>query len=103
MDKFQNKYRIASARAQWWDYGWNGAYFITICTAHREYFFGEIENEKMILSKTGIVADILWHEIPYHVPYCGIKRFCGHAQPYSWDFDIEQMRIPLVMVLAGAC
>jgi hypothetical protein len=31
-DKYQNKYRIASARAPWWNYGWNGAYFITICT-----------------------------------------------------------------------
>lgn len=24
-NKYQNKYRIESARAQWWDYGWNGA------------------------------------------------------------------------------
>lgn len=24
IDKFQNKYRIASARASWWNYGWNG-------------------------------------------------------------------------------
>ncbi len=41
-DKFQNTYRIPSARAQWWDYGWNAAYFITICTAHRDCYFGEI-------------------------------------------------------------
>jgi hypothetical protein len=43
-DKFQNKYRILSARAEWWNYGWNAAYFITICTAHREHYFGEIIN-----------------------------------------------------------
>lgn len=42
MDKFRNKYRIPSARAQWWDYSNAGAYFITICTAHRTCFFGEI-------------------------------------------------------------
>lgn len=41
-DKFQNRYRIPSARADWWDYGWNGAYFVTICTAYREHYFGEI-------------------------------------------------------------
>ena len=35
MKRFQNKYRIASARAQWWDYDWNGAYYITICTHDR--------------------------------------------------------------------
>ena len=28
MKKFQNKYRIPSARLQNWDYGANGAYFI---------------------------------------------------------------------------
>ena len=33
--KIQNKYRIASARAPFWDYGWNAAYFVTICTQNR--------------------------------------------------------------------
>jgi hypothetical protein len=42
MDKFNNKYRIPSARLQSWDYGANGAYFITICTQNREHLFGEI-------------------------------------------------------------
>ncbi|PIZ05861.1 MAG: transposase, partial [Flavobacteriales bacterium CG_4_10_14_0_8_um_filter_32_5] len=36
MDKFKNKYRIPSARLKNWDYGSNGAYFITICTQHRK-------------------------------------------------------------------
>ncbi|MBB4800842.1 REP element-mobilizing transposase RayT [Flavobacterium nitrogenifigens] len=64
--KFQNKYRISSIRAQWWDYGWNGAYFITICTQDRKHYFGEIQNNKMILSHAGIIADLLWHQIPSH-------------------------------------
>lgn len=64
--KFQNKYRISSIRAQWWDYGWNGAYFITICTQGREHYFGEIQNDNMVLSEVGIIADILWHQIPIH-------------------------------------
>jgi len=68
MERFRNKYRIASARAQWWDYGWNGAYFITICSKNREHYFGEILGSKMNLSKTGIIADIFWHEIPHHSP-----------------------------------
>ena len=42
MDKFQNKYRIPSARLQGWDYSQNGVYFITICTAGRECLFGDI-------------------------------------------------------------
>ena len=41
-DKFQNKYRIPSARASWWNYGDNGGYFIAICTKNRQHYFGEI-------------------------------------------------------------
>jgi putative transposase len=44
--KFQNKYRIPSARAEWHDYN-GGVYFITICTAGREHYFGRIENDRM--------------------------------------------------------
>ena len=40
--KFGGKYRIQSARAQWWDYANNGMYFVTICTQHRKHFFGDI-------------------------------------------------------------
>lgn len=75
MDRFKNKYRNASIRANWWDYGWNGAYFITICTKNREYFFGEIKNGEMILSQTGIIVDILWHEIPNHASFIELGDF----------------------------
>jgi len=42
-DKFQNKYRIPSARLKNWDYGRNAAYFVTICTQNRISWFGEIK------------------------------------------------------------
>ena len=41
MDKYQNKYRIPSARANWHDYN-GGVYFVTICTKNRKHYFGEI-------------------------------------------------------------
>ena len=66
MDKFQNKYRIPSARLQHWDYRWAGAYFITICTQKRTPYFGEIADGKMQLSHIGVIADILWYQIPHH-------------------------------------
>jgi len=75
MEQFNNKYRIASARASWWDYGNAGAYFITICTKNREHFFGEINDGKMILSPTGVIADILWHEIPNHANNVELDEF----------------------------
>jgi putative transposase len=42
---FRNKYRISTARLQTWNYADNGMYFITICTANRECFFGDIVND----------------------------------------------------------
>ena len=75
MGKYQNKYRIASARASWWNYGWNGAYFITICTQNREHFFGEIIKGKMVLSNLGAIADVLWYEIPKHSPVVELGNF----------------------------
>jgi REP element-mobilizing transposase RayT len=75
MDKYKNKYRSDTARAQWWDYGWNGAYFITICTQDRQHYFGEIQNGKMNLSQTGVIADILWYEIPNHGSFVELGNF----------------------------
>jgi len=69
MDKFRDKYRIPSARLQTWDYGWNAAYFVTICTANREFYFGEIRNGVMQFSEIGSKANKYWIEIPKHFPF----------------------------------
>lgn len=75
MDKFQNKYRIQSARLQGYDYGSSGAYFITICTKNRIHFFGKIvetdsnppqngidrnSHQKMELNDIGILVENEW-------------------------------------------
>ena len=44
-DLFRNKYRIPSTRLRMWDYANQGMYFITICTANRECYFGNIAVE----------------------------------------------------------
>lgn len=72
---FKNKYRIDSTRLQKWDYRWKGAYFITICTHKRVHYFGEIRQGKMQLSKTGILADKLWHEIKNHAKHITLGEF----------------------------
>ncbi|UZH54045.1 transposase [Salinimicrobium tongyeongense] len=74
-DLFKNKYRIKSARLENWDYRWNAAYFITICTANRKHYFGDIKNKKMELSPTGAIADILWHDLPQHAPTLQLGNF----------------------------
>jgi len=74
-DKFQNKYRIPSARAAWWDYGDNASYFVTICTANKNHWFGQIKNGVMILSETGKLAEDCWNEIPQHFPHVVLDAF----------------------------
>ena len=74
-DKFLNKYRISSARLPTWDYGSNGAYFLTICTARRQHYFGVIINSEMQLSKIGEYATECWLNIPAHFPYFYLDAF----------------------------
>ena len=59
-DKYQNKYRIPSARLRNWDYSSDAVYFITICTANHHYFFGKIENGKMEFSEIGLLVQQEW-------------------------------------------
>jgi REP-associated tyrosine transposase len=59
-DKFNNKFRIPSARLQTWDYSNCASYFITICTKKRAHFFGEIKDKKMQLNDIGKIAEKEW-------------------------------------------
>jgi putative transposase len=74
-EKFRNKYRVPSARLQNWDYGSNGAYFITICTKEMQHFFGEVVDEKMILNSVGTLAEECWIEILKQFPYVELGNF----------------------------
>jgi REP element-mobilizing transposase RayT len=74
-DKFQNKYRIPSARLQNWDYGWNAAYFITICTQNRECDFGKIVDDQMILSEIGTIVQYYWNLIPIHFSFVELGEY----------------------------
>ncbi len=75
MEKHKNKYRNASLRAQWWDYGNNAAYFVTICTQDRIHYFGEIVGTELIPSPLGEIALTIWHEMPNHFPFVLLGAF----------------------------
>ncbi len=74
-DKFQNKYRIPSARLQNWDYSENGAYFLTVCTKNREHYFGEIQGNLMVLNVAGIIAVETWKSIANNFPFVELGNF----------------------------
>ena len=97
MGKKRGKYRPETARLRSWDYGWNGVYFVTICTHKRQYFFGEIvfpeaddfsttpeiqnfvshrsDKNIMQLSEIGKIAKSCWMEIPEHFPFVKLGEF----------------------------
>ena len=80
-DLYKNKYRIASARHPAWDYGWNAAYFVTICTQDRVCYFGDVVEKQdlvspyqMQLSEIGKFANQCWLEIPNHFPFVKLEN-----------------------------
>ncbi len=75
MVRFQDKYRVQTARLRNWDYRLNGLYFVTICTKDKKYFFGEIQNDIMGLSEIGLLVYRYWLEIPQHFPFVKLDKF----------------------------
>ena len=63
-DRYQNRYRIASARHPNWNYSWAGAYFITICTQGRLNWFGEISENTFQPNPIGDLATSEWIKSP---------------------------------------
>jgi REP element-mobilizing transposase RayT len=74
-DTYKNKYRIQTTRLPGWDYGWNGVYFVTICTQHRIQYFGSIEHDQMQLSDIGALANEYWNAIPEHFPFVRLGAY----------------------------
>ena len=71
---YRNKYRVKSIRKEGWDYGWNAAYFVTICTRYRLHFFGEVIDGEMVLNEVGKVAHDCWLQIPEQFPYARLEN-----------------------------
>ncbi|MEY4934568.1 MAG: hypothetical protein RIS64_927 [Bacteroidota bacterium] len=75
MDKWKGKYRIPSARADWWDYTSDGAYFITICAQSHQHFFGTCKDGKMKMNSIGALVQGFWFEIPKHASHVSLGEF----------------------------
>jgi len=80
-DKYQNKYRITSARLQNWDYGWNASYFITICTKNMDHYFGKIHGGVMHLSEIGKLAHAEWLKTPEIRPDMNLELGSSMVMP----------------------
>ena len=49
-------------RLQHWDYSWPGLYFVTVCTANKICWFGEVVDGKMVDSDFGSIARRQWEK-----------------------------------------
>lgn len=58
-----------SIRLKGYDYTQAGAYFITICSHHREHIFGEIVNGEMKLNSWGEIVRAEWFKTAALRPY----------------------------------
>jgi REP element-mobilizing transposase RayT len=86
-EKYQNKYRIESARATWDDYS-GGVYFITVCTKERKHFFGEISHietrhaTSLQMTEIGQCLYNNLQNVTGHYPYAEIPLFV--VMPNHW-------------------
>lgn len=68
--RYKGKYRGGTLRAQWWNYGWNASYEVTINTSFsKNHFFGEVVNKQMNLSDIGIITENAINLISEKFPY----------------------------------
>jgi putative transposase len=64
-----------SIRLKGYDYSQSGLYDITICTHGRLCIFGDIEKEKMIPNRLGLLVHEHWRNIPRHWPHVDLIEF----------------------------
>jgi putative transposase len=69
------KHHRRSIRLKGYDYTAAGAYFITICTHHRECVFGEIVNGVMQLNPFGQLVHAYWQRLPHHFANLQLDAF----------------------------
>jgi len=62
-------------RLRGYDYSKAGIYFITICISQRVYILGDVENDLMVLSKVGMIAERNLIAIPEHIHGVKIDKF----------------------------
>ena len=73
-EKYKNRYRISSARADWHSYD-GGYYHVTLCAKNRELYFGEIVDGSMRLSEIGKYAEEQFKNVTSYYPYAEIPLF----------------------------
>ena len=64
-----------SIRIPGYDYSQAGWYFVTICIHNKEWLFGSIVENKMVLSQIGKVIDFYWKKLLHHFKNIELDKY----------------------------
>lgn len=76
-----------SIRMKSYDYASEGAYFVTVCTQHRERLLGDVVNGEMKLNPCGKIVVDCWKAIPDHFDCVSLDEFVvmpNHVHGIIW-------------------
>lgn len=76
-----------SIRLPGYDYTQDGAYLVTLVAANRECLFGDVVDDRVVLSTYGKIADWFWRDIPCHAAYVQLDAFVvmpNHVHAVLW-------------------
>jgi putative transposase len=95
-----NRHHRCSIRWKGYDYSQPGAYFVTICTQHRECLFGAIADGEMTLNEAGQMIEMEWGQLPERFPM--IELDAHIVMPNHFHGIIVIVGAGLVPALDGA-
>lgn len=70
-----NVHHRRSIRLKGYDYAQAGAYFVTVCTQHRECLFGAIDHGEMALNEFGRIIRRTWNDLVNHNANISLGEF----------------------------
>ncbi|MCX8102864.1 MAG: transposase [Candidatus Bipolaricaulota bacterium] len=82
-----DKHHRRSIRLKGYDYAQAGAYFVTVCTRDRVYWFGEVIDNQMHLNQAGQIVLTMWEELPERFPEIAIDAHVimpNHVHGIVW-------------------
>ncbi|MDJ0798285.1 MAG: transposase [Calothrix sp. MO_167.B12] len=90
-----------SIRLREYDYSQPGAYFITICTQHKECNLGELINGEIQFTVRGMIASVFWLEISHHFPNVELDQFILMPNHIHGIIFIEDKNIAETSTMGG--
>jgi len=58
-----------------YDYATAGVYFVTVCTRGKKCVLGRVADDRVILSRIGVIVDECWRAIPEHFAGAELDAF----------------------------